>query len=152
VHLAARRIVYGGLGLLAFILPGPVRAACTCPPKDNLGFPLGQSDESTDPIFCSYPAVPGEDPNDFFCTYNSTTGQLVEDHDAGLCPATANCSGPTSTPTTTPLGPTITPSTTPTSTAPTAPVPVLTPAGLSFLALLLIGFGTFAVRQRTRRR
>ena len=56
-----------------------------CPPADQLGFGLRQSDLSTDPIFCSYPAVEGEDPNDFFCTYSATTGALVEDHDAGLC-------------------------------------------------------------------
>jgi hypothetical protein len=65
-----------------------------CPPQDDLGFPLGQNDTSTDPIFCSYPAVPGENPNDFSCTYSFTTGALVTDNDAGLCPANAvnNCS------------------------------------------------------------
>jgi hypothetical protein len=41
-----------------------------CPPEDQLGFALGEKDENADPIFCSYPAVPGEDPLDFFCTYN----------------------------------------------------------------------------------
>ena len=60
----------------------------TCPPADLGGFPLGASDTSTDPIFCSYPAVPGEDPNDFFCTYDATSGLLVQDHDAGFCPDT----------------------------------------------------------------
>jgi hypothetical protein len=56
-----------------------------CPPQDQLGFSLGDSNTSTDPIFCSYPAVPGENPNDFFCTYSRTTGALVTDNDAGLC-------------------------------------------------------------------
>jgi hypothetical protein len=60
-----------------------------CPPQDDLGFALGQNDTSTDPIFCSYPAVPGENPNDFSCTYSFTTGALVTDNDAGLCPTTA---------------------------------------------------------------
>jgi hypothetical protein len=54
-----------------------------------LGFALGESNTSTDPIFCSYPAVPGENPNDFFCTYSATTGVLVQDNDAGLCPPNA---------------------------------------------------------------
>jgi hypothetical protein len=78
----------------------------TCPPEDQLGFAVGQKNEATDPIFCSYPAVEGEDPNDFFCTYSfvcslntwsrffvhhlvQTTGALVEDHDAGLCQSDA---------------------------------------------------------------
>lgn len=56
-----------------------------CPPQDQLGFLVGQKDESSDPIFCSYPAVAGEDPHDFFCTYSKTTGTLVTDNDAGLC-------------------------------------------------------------------
>jgi hypothetical protein len=56
-----------------------------CPPEDQLGFALGQDDTSADPIFCSYPAVEGEDPFDFYCTYSLTTGVIVEDHDAGLC-------------------------------------------------------------------
>jgi hypothetical protein len=40
-------------------------------------------------MFCSYPAVPGENPNDFFCTYDFNTGTLVTDNDAGFCPANA---------------------------------------------------------------
>src|SRR5215467_3965009 len=62
----------------------------SCPPQDSLGFTLGPgSTENTDPIFCSYPAVPGENPNDFSCSYSATTGALVQDNDAGLCPTTA---------------------------------------------------------------
>ena len=76
-----------------------------CPPEDQLGFGLGQSDTSTDPIFCSYPAVEGEDPFDFFCTYSRTTGVIVEDHDAGLCQPNAvntnTCASTTTTPTST---------------------------------------------------
>ena len=61
----------------------------TCPAQDQAGFPLGEHDESTDPIFCSYPAFPGENPNDFFCSYDAGDGLLVQDHDAGFCPGTA---------------------------------------------------------------
>ena len=60
-----------------------------CPPADEAGFPLGDTDYTTDPFFCSYPAFPGENPNDFYCTYSATTGALVTDNDAGFCPATA---------------------------------------------------------------
>jgi hypothetical protein len=66
-----------------------VPGGISCPPQDEAGFPLGQSDLTTDPIFCSYPAVPGENPNDFFCTYSKSTGALVQDSDAGLCPPNA---------------------------------------------------------------
>ena len=95
LNLRAKLIATGVLGLLVLILPSSARASvgCTCPPQDQLGFPLGQSDISTDPIFCSYPAVEDEDPNDFFCTYSQSTGALVTDNDAGLCVASAlNCS------------------------------------------------------------
>ena len=66
----------------------------TCPPQDQLGFSLGQSNVTTDPIFCSYPAVAGEDPNDFFCTYSKSTGLLVEEHDSGLCQPNATANPP----------------------------------------------------------
>ena len=59
----------------------------TCPSTDEAGFPLGYT--STYPIFCSYPAFPGENPDDFYCIYNSSTGSLVTDNDAGFCPAKA---------------------------------------------------------------
>ena len=42
----------------------------TCPSQDEAGF-LGESNTSTNPIFCSYPAFAGEDPNDFYCTYDA---------------------------------------------------------------------------------
>jgi len=57
-----------------------------CPATDVAGFPLEVHDDT---LFCSYPAVPGEDPNDFFCRYDPLTGALVLDNDAGLCPASA---------------------------------------------------------------
>jgi hypothetical protein len=65
-------------------------------------------------MFCSYPSVEGEDPQDFYCTYSKvrslsprigtisvlirkpqTDGSLVEDHNANACPKTAvnNCGG-----------------------------------------------------------
>ncbi len=61
----------------------------TCPPADQAGFSVGVTDYTVDPIFCSYPAVANENPNDFYCTYSSTTGALVTDNDAGFCAATA---------------------------------------------------------------
>jgi hypothetical protein len=68
----------------------PSSTSCfNCPPTDEAGFPLGNSDTTSNPIFCSYPAFSGENPNDFFCTYNPTTGVLVTDNDAGFCPGTA---------------------------------------------------------------
>ena len=48
---------------------------CTfsCPPQDQSGFALGvHSDDGTN-LFCSYPAVEGEDPNDFFCKYSDVS-------------------------------------------------------------------------------
>jgi hypothetical protein len=76
-------------GLLSQAVPQgqPSGTPCsfTCPPVDQLNFAVGQKNEASDPIFCSYPVVDGEDPNDFFCKYSKTTGALVEDHDAGLC-------------------------------------------------------------------
>jgi hypothetical protein len=61
-----------------------------CPPQDNGGFPLEQHSDSAGVLFCSYPVFSGENPNDFYCRYNDTTGALVEDNDAGLCPGTAS--------------------------------------------------------------
>jgi hypothetical protein len=88
------------------------------PNQDQLGFPLGgpfgsnyykmtgspvvligtdslgniTSWNITQTLFASYPAVSGEDPNDFYATYtiSSTTagdqGTLITDQDAGLAP------------------------------------------------------------------
>ena len=96
----ARWTLLGIVGLLIFAAPASSHA-CSCPPLDALGFALGSSDTNSNPIFCSYPAVPGEDPNDFFCTYSQSDGALVEDHDAAVCqPAAIGCvGGPTPTPT-----------------------------------------------------
>jgi len=69
----------------------------TCPGADSLGFTVGSTSDSNGALFCSYPAVPGEDPNDFFCNYSDTTGALTDDNDAGLCPTTA-VSGPCNVP------------------------------------------------------
>ena len=92
----------------AFLLSYPA------PPQDALGFPLGvnafepasivleigtdgvgniTSWNISEDLFASYPAVPGEDPNDFYCRYTVSTTpsidqrSLKDDHDAGLCPA-----------------------------------------------------------------
>jgi Domain of unknown function DUF11 len=77
------------LGMLVLMPPGRAHAAISCPPQDTAGFPLGTHSDSGGTLFCSYPAVPGENPNDFFCTYSDATGNLVQDNDAGFCPATA---------------------------------------------------------------
>jgi hypothetical protein len=49
----------------------------TCPSTDQAGFPLGNSSDDGTTLFCSYPAFPGEDPNDFFCKYSSVSLPLV---------------------------------------------------------------------------
>jgi hypothetical protein len=70
-------------------------AAYACPAHDNAGFPLGSGSDATgDPLFCSYPAFPSENPFDFFCTYSSTTGALVQDSNGGLCPSNADLVDP----------------------------------------------------------
>ena len=53
--------------------------SCTynCPPTDALGFSLGDHSNDGTTLFCSYPAVEGEDPNDFFCDYSSVSLPLV---------------------------------------------------------------------------
>ncbi|KAL8278860.1 hypothetical protein RQP46_008731 [Phenoliferia psychrophenolica] len=66
-----------------------VPTCVTCPATDDAGFAVGPSDQTNAPagtVFCSYPATPGEDQLDFYCT---TTGVLVTDNDAGFCPAQA---------------------------------------------------------------
>ncbi|KAF8960461.1 hypothetical protein BDZ97DRAFT_1629475, partial [Flammula alnicola] len=69
--------------------PSGTPTSYVCPAADDAGFPLGSNDITSSPIFCSYPAFSGEDPNDFFCTYSKVTGALIEDHDAGFCPGSA---------------------------------------------------------------
>jgi hypothetical protein len=70
--------------------PVDVELGPGCPSAELYqGFALGTSDLTTDPIFCSYPLTPNEDPNDFYCTYDAITGALVTDHGNGHCfPAT----------------------------------------------------------------
>ncbi|KAF8185448.1 hypothetical protein BJ912DRAFT_927477 [Pholiota molesta] len=75
--------------LPALANPSGTPSAFVCPAADTANFPLAENNLTTDPIFCSYPAFAGEDPNDFFCTYSKTTGALVQDADAGFCPGTA---------------------------------------------------------------
>ncbi|KAF8964585.1 hypothetical protein BDZ97DRAFT_2075219 [Flammula alnicola] len=69
--------------------PSGTPTSYVCPPADLAGFPLGSNDVNENPIFCSYPAFAGENPNDFFCTYSQVTGALEDDHDAGFCPGSA---------------------------------------------------------------
>jgi hypothetical protein len=49
---------------------GSTLACFVCPPADNAGVSLGHSDIRANPIFCSYPAFPGGNPDDFYCTYD----------------------------------------------------------------------------------
>jgi len=63
--------------------------AFVCPPEDGAGFALGDHNADNDILFCSYPAFEGEDPLDFYCTYDATDGHLVADQDVGFCPANA---------------------------------------------------------------
>ncbi len=122
-------VFWAGVGLLCLLLPGSVLAqSCfQCPSEDLAGFPLGTSDTSTDPIFCSYPAFSGENPGDFYCTYSAGTGSLVTDNDAGFCPGTAVESGP--------CAPTPSPTTTgtqnPTPTATSSPTAASSPTATS---------------------
>ena len=112
----ARAVVFAGLGLIALIVPRPVRALAAtfeCPPIDLAGRPLISSSVTTD-LFCRYQTVP----NDFFCKYFLDTGLLKQDHDVGQCPPVASqtsapCSTPSATPTATPTN---TPTATPTNT------------------------------------
>lgn len=90
----ARWIVLGIAGLLLLVQPASARAACSCPAVDAAGFPLGASDPGP-PLFCSYPAFPGGDPNQFFCLYDASSGGLIEDHNDESCPSAAvGCGGP----------------------------------------------------------
>jgi hypothetical protein len=59
-----------------------------------LGFVLGQHSDTAGVLFCSYPAVPDEDPNDFSCTYNDANGALIKDNNQDLCLSTAVCVSP----------------------------------------------------------
>ncbi|KAG8889968.1 hypothetical protein FRB98_001703 [Tulasnella sp. 332] len=61
-----------------------------CPPADELGFTLGDHSNNNGVLFCSYPAAPGENPNDFYCEYDSSTGTQRRDNDAGVCPPAAS--------------------------------------------------------------
>ncbi|KZP04963.1 hypothetical protein FIBSPDRAFT_806182 [Athelia psychrophila] len=79
----------------AALLPrasGSPSCVAQCPASDGAGFPLGDTSDTNGILFCSYPAVPGESPEDFYCDYNDTTGALVTDNDAGLCPSGADLS------------------------------------------------------------
>lgn len=94
--------------ILAFSMLG-----IPAPPEDAAGFPFGvsrfQSPDTvligtnasgnitsfdvTGTLFASYPAIPNENPNDFFCNYaesvtpTNVSGSLALDRDSGFCPA-----------------------------------------------------------------
>jgi hypothetical protein len=69
----------------------------SCPSADEAGFAVGSTNTASNPIFCSFPAFSGENPDDFYCTYSPSTGALVTDNDAGFCPATAVSDGSSGT-------------------------------------------------------
>ncbi|KAF8182089.1 hypothetical protein BJ912DRAFT_603221 [Pholiota molesta] len=69
--------------------PSTIPSTYICPPTNTLGLPLGNSDVTSNPIFCAYPLISGVNPNGLYCTYSRTTGVLVTNHDLGLCPANA---------------------------------------------------------------
>jgi hypothetical protein len=125
LRLAARGIVLSGLGVLVLVLPGPARAAFVCPPQDNDGFALGVHCDQGTTLFCSYPGIPPGDPLDFYCTYSDSTGALVTDNDAGLCPTTAVSDG--TEPSCASLTPVMSPSSTPTDTPTATNTPTETP-------------------------
>jgi hypothetical protein len=82
-------VVAGGVAGFGFARVAAYAAVYTCPPQDDGGFTLGQTGTMNGDLFCSYPAFPGENPDDFYCLYSFATGALVTDNDAGLCPANA---------------------------------------------------------------
>ena len=130
LHLSAKVIIGGGLGILCLILPGSSRAgSLICPNEDLAGRSLEDQSFGTT-IFCSYGIG-------FNCTYNGSTGDLESDNDGGNCPAKA-------------VGPMVAPTATPTPTRAAAPAPALTPRGLMLAAILLVSFGAFALRHRMR--
>jgi len=53
-----------------FIVGSSAQNCFSCPTIDGGNFVLGKKTETSDPIFCSYPVMVKEDPNDFYCTYN----------------------------------------------------------------------------------
>ncbi len=95
----------------------------TPPPADKGGFPVGEflflpppiveigtgavgnitSWDISEAFFASYPAMPGENPNNFYCDYTISTVSgsagsedqtaLTTDHNAGLCPAGGKVQG-----------------------------------------------------------
>ncbi|HSP96656.1 MAG TPA: hypothetical protein VL049_05365 [Candidatus Dormibacteraeota bacterium] len=84
LHLRAKVIIGGVLGILFLILPSPSRAGAgsfVCPNKDLAGRSLGDQSFGP-PLFCSF----GQG---FDCTYNATNGGLEADNDGGNCPANA---------------------------------------------------------------
>ncbi|KAJ7260449.1 hypothetical protein B0H12DRAFT_1069685 [Mycena haematopus] len=76
---------------------GTPSCTATCALNDDAGTLLGAGPYyysiSGGVLFCSYPSYPDEDPNDWYCTYDSTTGSLINDRDNGWCPlALVSCS------------------------------------------------------------
>jgi hypothetical protein len=88
--------------VLAFGFAGPASATPTgfvCPAQDSQGFALGESFTASGTLECSYPTSLGQDPTQFFCDYDSTTGALTFDEDDDLCPPNAPAGTPVALPT-----------------------------------------------------
>jgi hypothetical protein len=95
-------VVAGGIAAFGGAGAAYSDTSVICPATDLASFTLGESDYTVDPIFCSYPAFAGENPDDFYCTYDASSGALVTDNDSSFCPATAPEGTPGATISTTP--------------------------------------------------
>lgn len=74
-----------------------VSAPYLCPAEDEYGDPLYNDVTADDGLYCTYP-YQDNDPDNYVCEYNASTGELTADHDSGFCPANAVAStGPTPT-------------------------------------------------------
>ncbi|KAG8858968.1 hypothetical protein FRB96_004788 [Tulasnella sp. 330] len=72
-----------------------VSSCFACPSQDQLGSSSVYYFNDGDALSCFYLATLSEDPNDFFCTYDDSTGALIYEHDNGFCPSTASQNCPT---------------------------------------------------------
>ncbi|KZW00823.1 hypothetical protein EXIGLDRAFT_123177 [Exidia glandulosa HHB12029] len=102
--LSVFRLSFFLLLLLPVQLAYGQQSQCTpeCPQRDGSNFTAttGPSSSLNGTLFCSYPSSDGANAMDFYCTYSKTTGNLVVDHDMGLCASSASgrgCSGATTT-------------------------------------------------------
>jgi hypothetical protein len=62
-----------------------------CPSQDQGNYPVGPDSgyQQDGTLFCSYPAVAGQDPLTYYCDYGGVAGGLTTDHDGDECPPSA---------------------------------------------------------------